>query len=81
LATIRDVAKLADVSLGTVSKVINGVDSVRPNSLSASAAAMQALDYQPNHVARSLKSVEPKTIGVLVSDVVQPFFAGVMRGH
>jgi LacI family transcriptional regulator len=80
LATIRDVAKLADVSLGTVSKVINGVDSVRPKLAERVAAAMQALDYHPNHVARSLKVRRTQTIGVLVSDVANPFFAGVMRG-
>jgi LacI family transcriptional regulator len=80
LATIRDVAKLADVSLGTVSKVINGVESVRPKLAQRVAAAMEALDYRPNQVARSLKVRQTQTVGVLVSDVTNPFFTGVMRG-
>jgi DNA-binding LacI/PurR family transcriptional regulator len=80
LATIRDVAKLAEVSLGTVSKVINGVHSVRPKLAQRVAAAMEALDYHPDYVARSLKIRRTQTIGVLVSDVANPFFTGVMRG-
>jgi LacI family transcriptional regulator len=80
LATIRDVAKLANVSLGTVSKVINGKGRVRPKLVQTVQSAMEALDYHPNQVARSLKVRQTQTIGVLVSDVTNPFFTGVMRG-
>jgi len=80
LATIRDVAKLANVSLGTASKVVSGGGSVRPRLAERVKAAMLALDYRPDHVARSLKTRRTQTIGVLLPDVTNPFFTGVLRG-
>lgn len=80
MATIRDVARLADVSVGTVSKVIGGKGSVRPQLAQRIRNAMQALEYHPDQVARSLRVRRTETIGVLVSDVANPFFAAVIRG-
>ena len=80
MPTIRDVARLANVSLGTVSKVIGGKGTVRPKLAQRIQIAMRALDYHPDQVARSLRVRRTQTVGVLVSDVANPFFTGVIRG-
>ena len=80
MPTIRDVARLANVSLGTVSKVIGGKGTVRPKLAQRIQSAMQALDYHPDQVARSLRVRRTDTIGVLVSDVTNPFFTSIIRG-
>ena len=58
-ATIRDVARLAEVSNGTVSAVINGKDKVSSEAQRRVAEAMKALDYHPDHMARSLRTGRP----------------------
>lgn len=80
LQTIRDVARLADVSLGTVSKVINKKGVVSPKLTQRVLEAMEALDYHPNHVARSLKVRQSQTIGMVLPDITNPFFTEVIRG-
>ena len=78
--TIRDVARLAGVSLGTASKVINKKGSVRPKLIKRVLSAMEALDYQPAQAARSLKTRQTQTIGMVIPDVTNPFFTDVIRG-
>jgi LacI family transcriptional regulator len=78
--TLRDVAKRAGVSAMTVSRVINGGASVDPETQRLVEAAILELDYVPNRVARGLVSQKTKTIGLIVPDVVNPFFAAVVRG-
>lgn len=78
--TIRDVARLANVSIATVSAVINGKSTVSENSALRVRKAMEALDYHPDQVARSLKVRRTATIGMLIPDVTNPFFTEVMRG-
>jgi LacI family transcriptional regulator len=80
LLTIRDVARLADVSIATVSAVINGKSGVSDKLVQRVRRAMEALDYHPNHVARSLKVRQTNTIGMMIPDVTNPFFADVMHG-
>lgn len=65
MPTIYDVAKKAKVSLGTVSNVINGKPSVRPELRRRVEAAMRTLGYVPNHAARSLAKGKNNSIGVL----------------
>ncbi len=78
--TIRDIARLAQVSTATVSYVINGKGGVSDKLKTRVLEAMSALDYRPDQVARSLKVRRTFVIGVVIPDVSNPFFAEVMRG-
>ena len=64
MATIRDVAKLAGVGIGTVSRVLSGKGSVSPKTLLKVNQAMEALKFTPNIAARSLVSKKMNTIGI-----------------
>jgi len=75
-----DVARLADVSVGTVSAVLNMSSTVRPRLRQRVQEAMRALDYHPNQIARSLKMQCTHTIGMVVPDIANPFFTSVIRG-
>jgi len=78
--TIREVAKRARVSVGTVSNVLSGSGSVRPELRRRVEDAMLELDYAPNQIARSLKTRTTKTLGTIVSDITNPFFPQMIRG-
>jgi len=80
LYTIRDIARLAQVSTATVSHVINAKGRVSEPLKRRVLDAMSALDYHPDQVARSLKMRRTSVLGVLIPDVSNPFFAEVMRG-
>ncbi|WP_010274326.1 LacI family DNA-binding transcriptional regulator [Paenibacillus senegalensis] len=71
--TIKDVAKLAGVSVGTVSKVINHEGTVKPLLQEKVWRAIRELNYRPNAVARSLKSSTTNTLAVLLGDITNPF--------
>ncbi|MBE6957422.1 MAG: LacI family transcriptional regulator [Ruminococcaceae bacterium] len=77
MATIKDVARAAGVSLATVSKYING-GNVRDENARAIRDAIQALDYRVNPFARSLKTQRSRSIGVLLPDISAPFFGTVV---
>lgn len=77
MATIKDVARMAGVSISTVSKYING-GNVREENLDAIRQAIEALDYRVNPFARSLKTQRSKSIGVLLPDITAPFFGNVL---
>ena len=78
--TMRDVARLAGVSVGSVSAVINEKESASAKLKERVKAAMEALDYQPDHVARSLKVRRTHTVGMVVPDISNPFFTELMLG-
>lgn len=78
--TLRDVGRLAGVSAMTVSRVINGREGVDAETQRKVEEAIQALDYVPNRLARGLISAKTQTIGLIVPDVVNPFFSPVVRG-
>ncbi|MBZ5611241.1 MAG: LacI family transcriptional regulator [Acidobacteriia bacterium] len=78
--TIYDVARLATVSPATVSAVVNGTAVVSPARTKRVREAMAALDYHPDHIARSLKTGKTHAIGMVVPDVTNPFFPEVIRG-
>ncbi|HAF71011.1 MAG: LacI family transcriptional regulator [Acetothermia bacterium 64_32] len=80
MATIRDVAERAGVSVATVSHVINGTRKVAPETAERVRRAMEELDYHPNAVAQSLRTRKTHVIGVVVSDITNPFFATLVRG-
>ena len=79
-ATVRDVARRAGVSAMTVSRVINGGTGVRLETRRRVEKAVSELDFVPNGVARGLMSSRSGTLGLIVTDIVNPFFAMVVRG-
>lgn len=80
MPTIKDVAEKAGVSVATVSYVINGTRKVAPETAARVRQAMEELGYQLNGIARSLRTRITYAIGVLVSDITNPFFATLVRG-
>lgn len=80
LYTIRDIARLAGVSVATVSGVLNNKPTVKPVLVERVKKAMDALDYHPDQVARSLRVRRTSTIGMVIADVTNPFFTEVIRG-
>lgn len=77
-ASIKDVAALAGVSFKTVSRVVNGVDTVLPELRARVEAAVIELNYVPNSAARSLKSGSGNTIGIVVDSIDDVFFASLV---
>jgi len=75
--TIDDVARVAGVSRATISRFLNGR---RVRERLAIEAAIAKTGFSPNHLARSLKSGKTRSIGVVVPDVANPFFAHAVRG-
>ncbi len=78
--TIRDIARLAGVSVATVSGVFNNKPTVKPALVEKVKKAMEALDYHPDQVARSLRVRRTFTVGMVIADVTNPFFTEVIRG-
>ena len=78
--TQKELAKLAGVSSGTVSNVISGVTEVSERSRRKVLDAIKALNYQPNLIARSLRTNRTHTLGMVIPDITIPFFARVIRG-
>lgn len=74
VTTIRDVALAAEVSIATVSRVINGTRYVSPDLRARVVSAMQALGYQPNAIAQGLRRQATRTAGLLVPRINEPFF-------
>lgn len=77
---MQDVAKRAGVSAMTVSRVVNGREGVDSETQRRVEETIRALDFVPNRIARGLVSQKTQTIGLIVPDVVNPFFAPVVRG-
>lgn len=79
-STIDDIAKLANVSKSTVSRVLNDTTPVHKEKRAAVEAAMKALDFKPNVFARSLAGGQSKTIGVLSQHLGSPFYDTISEG-
>ncbi len=73
--TMKDVARLAGVSIQTVSMVVNDKAVVSPETRDRILAAIDELGYRPQAVGRSLRTGSTRTIGLFVSDITNPFFA------
>lgn len=80
MSTIKEVAERAGVSIGTVSHVITGTVQVSKRLRLKVQAAIDELDYYPNHIARSLKTSKTRALGIIVPDMTIPFFPRVIRG-
>lgn len=79
MATIREVAESAGVSYATVSHVINNTRFVTQETRDRVLTAMTALNYRPNALARSLRQGKTNTIGLVLPDSANPFFAEISR--
>jgi len=77
--TIRDVAARAGVSIATVSNVLSGTRYVGPERRERVEAAIDALGYRPNGIAASLRSRRSRIIGIVVPDVANAFFGGLVK--
>ncbi|MFD1362284.1 catabolite control protein A [Lentibacillus salinarum] len=78
--TIYDVAREANVSMATVSRVVNGNPNVKPVTRKKVLATIQELGYRPNAVARGLASKKTTTVGAIIPDISSIFFAELARG-
>lgn len=78
--SIKDVADSAGVSVGTVSNVLNHPDRVSPATLTEVNRIIEELGYVRNDAARQLRAGQSTTIGMIVPDITNPFFTGVLRG-
>lgn len=77
--TIRDVARHAGVSTATVSRALSGLSTVRPATRDTVVAAATTLGYRPSGIARSLKLRSTRTLGLLVTDIANPYFPEIVR--
>lgn len=80
MATIRDVAKKAGVSVATVSRALNEKGYVHQDTRKVIEEAIKELNYKPNEVARSLFNKKSRLIGLLLPDIRNPFFPEMARG-
>jgi len=79
-ATLRDVAEACGVSIATVSAVVNGAAWVSDDTRQRVQDAIDKLRYRPNQLARGLKTRRGYAVGVIVSDLTNPFFTEIVRG-
>jgi LacI family transcriptional regulator len=80
MATIKDVARTAGVSVSTVSRVINNSGYVGTDTRKKVLEAMEHLGFRPSNVARGLVSGKTYTIGLIIPDISNPFFPDIARG-
>ncbi|MEI9977294.1 MAG: LacI family DNA-binding transcriptional regulator [Ignavibacteriota bacterium] len=80
MVTIKDVAREARVSVGTVSNVLSGTNAVSAELRERVERVIVELNYHPDHNARSLKSRKTNTLAIVISDITNPFFPLVVRG-
>lgn len=79
MSNIRDVARLANVSVATVSNALNAPDRVSPALRSRITQAIQDLGYSPNPAARSLRKGASNLLGLIVADITNPFFTELVH--
>ena len=77
--TLRDVAREAEVSIKTVSRVVNGEPAVSPATEARVREVVTRMGYRPNQLARSLQGRRSRTIGLMIADVSNPFYAGCVK--
>lgn len=80
MPTIADVARAAGVSTATVSRVVNGNTDVDPAMAARVRTAVEQLSYRPSRLARSLRTRRSAVLGLIISDIRNPFFTDMVRG-
>jgi LacI family transcriptional regulator len=78
--TLKDIAKEAGVSTTTVSRALNNKDDIKPPTKEKILKIVKQMGYTPNAVARGLKIKRTETIGVVIADISDPFFAPIVKG-
>ncbi|MDM8532013.1 LacI family DNA-binding transcriptional regulator, partial [Anaerolineales bacterium HSG25] len=78
--TIRDIAREANVSASTVSRVLNNTTAVTENKRQAVLEAVKKLNYRPNIIAQGLVRGQSMAIGILTQDLASPFYGGMHQG-
>jgi len=78
--TIKDIAKMAEVGVGTVSRVINNHPSVKDETKKKVLKIIEEVNYKPNELARDLKRKKNNVIGILITGYPNPFFDDVIGG-
>ena len=78
--TIKDIARLAGVSKATVSSVLNNRPGFSRETRDKVLEQVQRLNYRPNQLARSLSTSKTKSIGLIIKEIDNPFFAKIMKG-
>jgi LacI family transcriptional regulator len=76
--TIKHVAQLAQVSIGTASMALNGKSAVNPQTIQRVLAAAKSLGYHPNKYAKLLNSKHTNVIGLIITDIANPFFGVII---
>lgn len=79
MPSIKDVALKAGVSVATVSRVFSNPSAVRPELRQRVLNVVEEMGYRPNRIASSLRKLQSRTIGVLVSDIRNPYFTAITR--
>lgn len=79
-STITEVAKRAGVSISTVSRVVNGLDRVHPETRQRVLGIVETLNYQPSAFARGLAVQKTHTIGFVIPTISDPFYLNIVRG-
>ena len=77
--TLKDVANRLNLSVSTVSRVVNGKGYVKEETRQRVLACLEACNYVPNEVARSLQARETMTIGVVVPDLCETYFGRIIK--
>lgn len=80
MATLKDVAKLANVDVSTVSRALNNTSYVHPDTKKKIFKAVEQLSYRPNLLAKGLKQGKRRTLGVVVPSVNLSIFGEIVQG-
>lgn len=80
MTTLKELAKLLNISVSTVSKALNDSHEISENTKKRVIELAEKLNYKPNRIAQQLKTNKTKTIGVILPTVTNPFFAEVLHG-
>ncbi len=80
MSTIKDVAAEANVSIATVSRVLNKTQYVSSETSDKVLSAVKKVGYRPNAIAKSLKTNKTYMVGLVVPDIANPYFVEIARG-
>src|ERR1700753_1060497 len=80
MPTVKEIAEVAGVSIGTVSNVLNNLPTVRDAARKRVLEAIEELGYQPSLLGRALRKDKTNMIVMIVPDITNPFFPGAVRG-
>lgn len=77
--TVKEIAKLAGVSVATVSRILNNVSTVKKSSHDKVMSIINEMGYQPNQLAKQLRTAKSSLILVILSDISNPFFSIILK--